>query len=93
MRELQRLLFVAAGGLFVLGLAIGFFAPAGGGCGTAFRGPESMLDEADCEPIRAPLKTTPFVLMGLGVISLVGASVTGPLWAEGPSEPKRAARP
>lgn len=78
MRELQRLLLVVAGGLFALGLVVGYFAPAGGGCGTAFRGPESMLDEADCEPVRAPLKTTPIVLMGLGVVSLAGAAVTGP---------------
>lgn len=72
------MLLVIAGGLFVLGLVYGFTVPAGGDCGTAFNGPDSMFDEADCEPLRAPLKGTPIVLIGLAVIAAAGAAVSGP---------------
>lgn len=78
MRELQRLLLVIAGGLFVLGLVYGFAVPAPEGCGTAFSGPDDLFDEADCEAIRGPLRGTPILLIGLAVIAAAGAAVSGP---------------
>lgn len=80
MREVRKLLLVAAGSMLVLGIGLGLFLSVyaeGEDCGSAFR-EGNVLASDQCDGARAAAKTLPVMLIGLALTAGLGAFVLNP---------------
>lgn len=80
MRQVQKLLLVAAASMLVLGIGLGLFLSVyadGEECGSAFR-EASGLHSDQCDGARAGAKALPVTLIGLGLTAGFGSVVLRP---------------